>query len=55
MQYAMDYLKNKGLPLWLPITRILEGGENEVFLTYLAGEKRPFESGANRRASVQKK
>lgn len=28
------------MPNWLPISRILEGGENETFHSFLAGEKR---------------
>eukprot|EP00019_Armaparvus_languidus_P005698 CAMPEP_0168595204 /NCGR_PEP_ID=MMETSP0420-20121227/9332_1 /TAXON_ID=498008 /ORGANISM="Pessonella sp." /LENGTH=364 /DNA_ID=CAMNT_0008631625 /DNA_START=49 /DNA_END=1143 /DNA_ORIENTATION=+ len=28
---AQDYLKQSGKPDWLPISRVLEGGENEVF------------------------
>lgn len=51
MGTAQKYLQDKNLPNWLPITRILEGGENEVFLTYLAGEKRPFATG--KRGSVR--
>jgi len=31
MQYAQDYLKSNKRPLHLPISRVLEGGENEVF------------------------
>jgi gelsolin len=31
MQYAQNYLKEYKRPAWLPISRILEGGENEVF------------------------
>jgi gelsolin len=31
MQYAQDYLVKFNRPLWLPIARVLEGGENEVF------------------------
>jgi len=31
MQYAQDYLKKYNRPAWVPISRILEGGENEVF------------------------
>ena len=30
MGTAQKYLQDKNLPNWLPITRILEGGENEV-------------------------
>lgn len=45
MGMAQKYITEKGLANWLPITRILEGGENEVFLTYMAGEKRPFQTG----------
>jgi hypothetical protein len=28
---AQDYLSQYKRPLWLPVVRILEGGENEVF------------------------
>jgi len=35
LQYAADYLKNNSRPLHLPIIRILEGGENEVFEAFL--------------------
>lgn len=31
MQYAQDYLKKSGKPLQLPISKILEGAENETF------------------------
>jgi len=31
MQYAQDYLKKFNRPVYTPISRILEGGENEVF------------------------
>jgi gelsolin len=31
MQYAQEYLKKFNRPLFLPISRILQGGENEVF------------------------
>jgi len=31
MKYAQDYLTKFNRPLWMPIARILEGGENEVF------------------------
>jgi len=31
MQYAQDYLVKFKRPLYLPISRVLEGGENEVF------------------------
>ena len=48
MGLAQQYLKDKNLPNWLPISRVLEGGENEVFLTYLGGEKRPFATGKAR-------
>jgi len=36
LQYAVDYLKNENRPTTLPISRILEGGENEVFRAQLA-------------------
>ncbi len=32
LQYAADYLKKFNRPLHTPISRILEGGENEVFV-----------------------
>jgi gelsolin len=32
MKYASDYLKKYNRPNFLPITKILEGGENEVFM-----------------------
>jgi len=31
MQYAQDYLKKFNRPIHMPISRVLEGGENEVF------------------------
>ena len=40
MALAQDYIRENKLPIWLPISRILEGGENEVFTSFLAGEKR---------------
>ena len=36
VQFAQQYLNNNGLPAQTPITRILEGGENEVFETSFA-------------------
>jgi len=33
LQYAQDYLKKYNRPSYLPISRILEGGENETFET----------------------
>jgi len=36
IQYAQQYLNNNGLPPHTPITRILEGGENEIFETSFA-------------------
>ena len=33
MQFAQDYLTKYNRPFFLPIARILEGGENEVFNT----------------------
>jgi gelsolin len=33
LQYAVDYLKHHERPTALPISRILDGGENEVFLS----------------------
>lgn len=35
LQYAQDYLVKYNRPVYLPITRILQGGENEVFNSYL--------------------
>jgi len=36
LHFAQDYLTaNPDRPAWLPITRVLEGGENEVFLAHL--------------------
>jgi len=32
LAYAQDYLKNYNRPSYLPICRVLEGGENETFL-----------------------
>ena len=29
--FAQDYLGKYNRPIWLPIVRIMEGGENEVF------------------------
>jgi len=34
-QHAHNYLKENNRPIYLPIIRILEGGENEVFRSYL--------------------
>jgi len=31
LHYAQDYLAKENRPEWLPVSRILEGGENEVF------------------------
>jgi len=33
MQYAQEYLKKFNRPAYMPISRVLEGGENEVFET----------------------
>lgn len=33
--HAQSYLQKNGRPLWVPITRIMEGGENEVFFHHL--------------------
>ena len=49
MASAQKYLLDKKRPLALPISRYLEGGENEVFLTYLSGEKRPFPTGPRKK------
>lgn len=35
LHFAQDYLQKSGRPLYLPLTRIYEGGENEVFLHHL--------------------
>mmetsp|Transcript_5736 Transcript_5736/g.6476 ORF Transcript_5736/g.6476 Transcript_5736/m.6476 type:complete len:373 (-) Transcript_5736:40-1158(-) len=36
LHFAQDYLTNApDRPSWLPVTRILEGGENEVFTSHL--------------------
>jgi len=35
LRFAQEYLQKNGKPLYLPITKILEGGENEVFLNFL--------------------
>lgn len=34
LHYAQVYLKQNNLPVWLPIARLLEGAENEVFESY---------------------
>lgn len=34
LHFAQDYLSKSGRPAWLPISRILEGGENEIFEHY---------------------
>jgi len=34
LRYAQEYLTKYNRPLYLPISRILEGGENEVFESY---------------------
>jgi len=31
MSFAQDYLKKYNRPAWIPISRILDGGENETF------------------------
>jgi gelsolin len=36
MQYAQKYLVNQNRPSHLPLSRILEGGENEFFESLLA-------------------
>lgn len=38
LQYAQLYITRNKLPVWLPISRILEGGENEIFESYFAIE-----------------
>ena len=42
LQMANEYLKAQGRPSWIPISKILEGGENELFKSYMAGGKRSF-------------
>ena len=37
MQMAQDYINANKLPNWLPISRVLEGGENEIFESFLDG------------------
>jgi gelsolin len=36
IQYAQDYLAKNKRPLEIPITRIMDGGENEVFLSFFS-------------------
>jgi len=36
MSYAQEYLKKYNRPLYIPISRVLQGGENEVFETSMA-------------------
>jgi gelsolin len=36
LQHAQDYLVKNNRPAWLPISRILEGAENEVFNSYFS-------------------
>ena len=31
LQYAQDYIKQYNRPPYTPITRVIEGGENEIF------------------------
>jgi hypothetical protein len=38
LQYAQYYLAKSGLPAWLPVSRILEGGENEAFESFFVGK-----------------
>jgi hypothetical protein len=40
MGEAQEYLRDNGLPNTTPIARVLEGAENEVFLSFLAGERK---------------
>jgi gelsolin len=40
MALAQKYIVDNKLPNWLPISKVHQGGENEVFKTYLSGEKR---------------
>jgi gelsolin len=35
MGYAQTYLKKNDRPNWLPLTRVFDGGENQVFTAYL--------------------
>lgn len=35
LQYAQEYLGKFGRPAWLPISKVVEGGESEVFLKSL--------------------
>jgi len=44
MSMAQEYIKQNKLPNWLPLSQILEGGENQLFKTYLSGEKRTFKT-----------
>lgn len=37
LQYAQDYLGKYGRPAWLPISKVVEGGESEVFVKSLDG------------------
>jgi len=36
MQFAQDYLKKYNRPLFLPVTRLVQGGENELWIQELA-------------------
>lgn len=39
IQYAVDYLKKYNRPLHTPVSRVLEGGENQVFHDALDGQE----------------
>lgn len=39
---AQEYARAQKRPMTLPLTKVLEGGENQLFKSYLAGEKRKF-------------
>jgi hypothetical protein len=51
MKFAQDYLTANKLPDWLPISRILEGGENETE-SYLHGAGRHFKIEKKRQNKV---
>jgi len=36
MHYGQQYLKQHNLPNWLPLSRVLEGAENEILLSHFA-------------------
>jgi gelsolin len=41
MQYAMDYMQKHNRPMTIPVSRIIEGGENEAFCANLDPELPP--------------